>query len=62
MYVACIVECLNELCAGKLWPVMCVSSLSYDVTDIRVHANARGGWDKVCAHVVQLKFHRDSAQ
>ena len=22
----------------------------------------QGGWDKVCAHVVQLKFHRDSAQ
>ena len=38
-YVACIVECLNELCAGKkLWPVMCVSSLSCDVTDVRVHS------------------------
>ena len=22
----------------------------------------QGRWDKVCAHVVQLKFHRDSAQ
>ena len=22
---------------------------------------AQGGWDKVCAHVVQLKFHSDSA-
>ena len=24
--------------------------------------HGQGGWDKVCAHVVQLKFHRDSAQ
>ena len=23
---------------------------------------SQGGWDKVCAHVVQLKFHRDSIQ
>ena len=40
MLLALLNVSTNSTPAIKLWPVMCVSSLSCDVTDIREHANA----------------------
>ena len=32
------------------------------LSSLKIRKQCQGGWDKVRAHVVQLKFHRDSAQ